>query len=196
LTQLAALVGLGLGLGSWFYDTTNWLDVMVISMVGTFAALMSDPNEYEAAIDPDGPWGIHAKSFRAGCAFTKMILWVAVVYFLKSLSINFAVFLDGVVYVVKRLVAFLMAVACILVAFALMFAILYQEEELCDPVLAAKTNEQQFNTTGGCDNPVFPHCEFNLSLLKVSSSCLFATLTQGKFSVAYVCVSFDLRCTQ
>jgi ankyrin repeat protein len=192
LTQLAALVGLGLGLGSWVYDTTNWLDVVVISMVGTFAALMSDPNEYEAAATLDGPWGLHAKSFRAGCAFTKMILWVAVVYFLKSLSINFAVFLDGVVYVVKRLVAFLMAVACILVAFALMFAILYQEEELCNRVLAKSANEENNMT---CEDPTFPHCTIDRSLLKVSSFCLFATLTRGKFSVAYVCVSFNLRCT-
>jgi hypothetical protein len=187
LTQLASLLGLGLGLGSWVYDTTNWLDVMVISMVGTFAALMSDPNEAEAALFRDGPWGIHAKSFRAGCAFTKMVLWVAVVYFLKSLSINFAVFLDGVVYVVKRLVAFLMAVACILVAFALMFAILYQEEELCDETLAVQINEL-YNET--CAKPVFPHCKIDMSLLKVSSSCLFATLTQESFrSLMYVYLS-------
>lgn len=194
LTQLASLVGLGLGLGSWIYDTTNWLDVMVISMVGTFAALMSDPNEIEAALDRDGPWGIHAKSFRAGCAFTKMVLWVAVVYFLKSLSINFAVFLDGVVYVVKRLVAFLMAVACILVAFALMFAILYQEEELCDTDLAALINSSSENP---CDKPVFPHCKIDLSLLKVSlSTCVCSSFEVEMKMMLIYGHFFNLRCTR
>ena len=59
--------------------------------------------------------------------------------------------------VVKRLVAFLMAVACILVAFALMFAIIYQEEELC----SAKTLQQ-----AECED-AFPHCSIDRSLLKV-----------------------------
>mmetsp|Transcript_3596 Transcript_3596/g.8210 ORF Transcript_3596/g.8210 Transcript_3596/m.8210 type:complete len:844 (+) Transcript_3596:184-2715(+) len=164
LTQLAALVGLGLGLGSWVYDTTNWLDVVVVSMVGTFAALMTDPRGLELGGVTADLWGLDNKSFRAGCAFTKMVLWVAVVYFLKSLSINFAVFLDGVVYVVKRLVAFLMAVACILVAFALMFAILYQEEEMCDEEIMATANL----THDGCE-PSFPHCSIEFSLLKAYS---------------------------
>jgi len=165
LTQLASLVGLGLGLGSWFVDTTNWLDVMVISMVGTFAALMSDPEGLKADGNPENLWGADKKAFRAGCAFTKMVLWVAVVYFLKSLSINFAVFLDGVIYVVKGLVAFIMAVFCILLAFSLMFYILYREEEMCDEELMKTVSN---DAHPDCE-PSFPHCEFGISLLKTYS---------------------------
>jgi uncharacterized membrane protein len=49
--------------------------------------------------------------------------------FFKSLQVDFAVFFDGAVYVVQRLVSFLLAVGVILFAFAQMFFIVYRQEE-------------------------------------------------------------------
>jgi hypothetical protein len=147
LMQVVGLWSLGT-LTSWFYDTTNWLDMAVIVMVFYYCILMSLP------LDSKLPMGI--ESFRAGCAFTKGVLWMAVIYFFKSLQVDFAVFLGGVFYVVQRLVAFLLAVAVILLAFAQMFFIVYLQEDVCD--------KKKF--PNDCE---FPHCTFESSLLKVSS---------------------------
>eukprot|EP00934_Nitzschia_sp_Nitz4_P004966 Nitzschia sp. Nitz4//scaffold54_size114964//41440//44056//NITZ4_003846-RA/size114964-augustus-gene-0.18-mRNA-1//-1//CDS//3329554336//4956//frame0 len=143
LIQVVALWSLG-SLSSWFYDTTNWLDMAVITLVSYYAILMASG---------DVEWGIGKDQFRAGCAFTKGVLWTAVIYFLKSTQVDFAVFLGGVFYVVQRLVAFLSAVCVILLAFAQMFFIVYRQEDVC-----SVPNDE------GCD---FPHCSFENSLLKV-----------------------------
>ena len=146
LIQIVALWSLG-SVTSWFYDTTNWLDMAVITMVFYYAILMS-----MLARGIEDP-GLGNDEFRAGCAFTKGVLWMAVIYFLKSTQVDFAVFLGGVFYVVQRLVAFLLAVGVILLAFAQMFFIVYLQEEVC------------------VDPPVdcaFPHCSFQDSLLKVT----------------------------
>jgi ankyrin repeat protein len=170
LIQIVALWSLG-SVTSWFYDTTNWLDMAVITMCFYYAILMS----HGSGTDDD--WGIGAKEFRSGCAFTKGVLWLAMIYFLKSTQVDFAVFLGGVFYVVQRLVAFLLAVGVILLAFAQMFFIVYRQEpvctfKLCDPddplqnCTEAET-EAANELTEGCD---FPHCTFPDSLLKVSPS--------------------------
>lgn len=143
MIQIIALWSLG-SLTSWFYDTTNWLDMAVITMVFYYSILMTGEDE---------DWGLSKESFRAGCAFTKGVLWMAVIYFLKSTQVDFAVFLGGVFYVVQRLVAFLLAVGVILLAFAQMFYIVYHREAVCED------NEE--------DDCTFPHCNFDTSLLKV-----------------------------
>ena len=157
LIQVIALCSLG-ALTSWFYDTTNWLDMAVITLVFYYSIIMSNPDP-----DPNAAWGLGqtegsdepGSAFRAGVAFTKGVLWLAVIYFLKSTQVDFAVFLGGVFYVVQRLVAFLLAVGVILLAFAQMFYIVYQQRPVC----------QEPNDNEDCR---FPHCEFKYSLLKVS----------------------------
>ena len=145
LVQLMSLIGLGLGLGSWFTDTDNWIDVILIASTLFFGLIMFDNQIVD--ISPQG--------FRAGCALTKGFLWVALIFFLKSARINFAVFLDGLVYVVKQLLAFVMAALSILIGFALMFYIYYNQRDICTTV----TPE---------DCRPFPHCSLSFSLLKVS----------------------------
>jgi ankyrin repeat protein len=144
LMQVVGLWSFG-NLTSWFYDTTNWLDMAVIVMVIYFTTLMLR--------GPDS--GLGNDEFRTGCAVTKGVLWLAVIYYCKSLQVDFAVFFGGVVYVVHRLGAFLLAVGVILFAFAQMFFIVYRQEPVC--------------TTENNDNCEFPHCTFESSLLKVSS---------------------------
>jgi hypothetical protein len=52
--------------------------------------------------------------FRTGTAFTCFILCFKVLAFLRNMSIDFAVFMAGVVFVVKRLIPFFICLACIL----------------------------------------------------------------------------------
>eukprot|EP00545_Synedropsis_sp_CCMP1620_P004645 CAMPEP_0119005156 /NCGR_PEP_ID=MMETSP1176-20130426/1557_1 /TAXON_ID=265551 /ORGANISM="Synedropsis recta cf, Strain CCMP1620" /LENGTH=861 /DNA_ID=CAMNT_0006956929 /DNA_START=352 /DNA_END=2937 /DNA_ORIENTATION=+ len=146
LVQIISLWYLG-SFSSWFYDATNWLDMAVISLVYYYSVLMTNSS-----------YGVSDEMFRSGCAFTKGVLWCAVIYFLKSTLVDFAVFVGGVYYVLQRLAAFLMAVGVILLAFAQMFYIVYTETEICDD--QGRLN----NGTVTCE---FPHCDFGTSLLKV-----------------------------
>lgn len=143
LVQIISLWSLG-SVSSWFYDPTNWLDMTVIVLVYYYSILMTNPD-----------FGVSHQSFRSGVAFTKGVLWCAVIYFLKSTLVDFAVFVGGVFYVLQRLAAFLLAVGVILLAFAQMFFIVYTETDIC---------EGNINATDTCD---FPHCSFDGSLLKV-----------------------------
>jgi Ankyrin repeat len=106
LVQIASLLSLG-SFASWLGDPTNWLDVTVIFLVYYFAVLMTDDT-----------LGVSNDSFRNGAAFTQGILYMAVIVYLKSTYVDFAVFVGGVLYVVRRLSAFLLAVGVILLAFA------------------------------------------------------------------------------
>mmetsp|Transcript_11015 Transcript_11015/g.25579 ORF Transcript_11015/g.25579 Transcript_11015/m.25579 type:complete len:849 (+) Transcript_11015:35-2581(+) len=146
VVQIVSLWSLG-SVSSWFYDATNWLDMSVIVLVFYYAVVMTDTS-----------YGVDKTTFRSGVAFTKGVLWCAVIYFLKSTLVDFAVFVGGVFYVLQRLAAFLMAVAVILLAFAQMFYIVYTEDPICD------TSGIDTNETDVC---AFPHCTFPSSLLKV-----------------------------
>ena len=83
LIQIISLWSLG-SFSSWFYDPTNWLDLMVIVLVYYNSIIMTN-------VEFGSP-----EIFRPGAAFTKGILWLNVIYFLKSTQIDFAVFVGGV----------------------------------------------------------------------------------------------------
>mmetsp|Transcript_26941 Transcript_26941/g.41272 ORF Transcript_26941/g.41272 Transcript_26941/m.41272 type:complete len:908 (-) Transcript_26941:238-2961(-) len=162
LIQIISLISLN-SFGSWFTDSTNWLDMTVIILVFYYTLLMTTQN----------PGLMESENaFKYGCACTKAVLMFAVIYFLKSTMVEFAVFVDGVFYVLVRLTAFLIAVLIVLLAFAEMFFIIYKDKE---GICVTHTGEEDFtlNAFGGnytyereseCD---FPHCEFLFSFLKV-----------------------------
>jgi ankyrin repeat protein len=151
LIQIISLISLG-SFSSWFADATNWLDMAVITMVLYYAILMT------------GLAPIGESEFRSGVAFTKGVLWMAVISFLKSTLVDFAVFVGGVFYVVQRLVAFLLAVGVILLAFAQMFFIVYRQHPVCqqNPI-----SDVEYEEEFGFEPCNFPHCSFEESLLKV-----------------------------
>lgn len=62
--------------------------------------------------------------FRTGAAFTLGICYLQVLAYLKSILIDFAVFVSGVVYVTTRLVAFVMCLLITVLAFAQMVSVL------------------------------------------------------------------------
>lgn len=143
LVQVLSLISLG-GLRTWFTDPTNYLDVAVIFSVTYNAIMMENPD-----------FGVSTPSFQSYCVFTKAILWLAVIYYLKSINVQFAVFVGGVYYVLRRLVAFLIAVIIILLTFAQMFFIIYRRTALCNDQSASSCGHQ------------YPHCSFYYSLFRV-----------------------------
>ena len=159
LVQMFSLIQLG-SFSSWWLDAQNWLDVLVIFLVFYFGSLM---------LSDDIDAGHDKYSFRSGVAFTQLILYLAVIFYLQSTYVDFAVFVGGVVHVVQRLTAFLTAVAVILLAFAQMFYFIYRDTALCNEALAAdpaRCTDGGGDLDCGCD---FPHCTFWGSLLKVYS---------------------------
>jgi hypothetical protein len=144
--QIISLWSLG-GLGAWFWDSTNWLDVSLLILVFFYAMEMTVGG---AVLSND--------AFRTGVAFTKGILWTNFIYFLKNTLVQYSVFVGGVYYVLRRLLAFVMAVGVILLAFAQMFYIVFVYTPVCD------IDQAELKEGNQCG---FPHCSFGDSLLKV-----------------------------
>jgi len=143
LIQVISLVALG-NISSWIWDMGNWLDVALIFLMFYFSAVMLS---LAPLLSPD--------AFRNGAAITKGIMWAGVIFYLKSVQVEFSVFVSGVTYVVQSLAAFLMALMVILLMFAQMFYIVYSESDEC----ACGENHPDANP--------YPHCNIQLSLLKV-----------------------------
>jgi len=129
----------------WVFDENNVLDVIFIVVV-LFNAIVMHLNALTSG-----------EFFRTLTAFSTLILWMKVLFFLKSIFVDFAVFVGGVFYVVRRLVTFLISLLVILVMFAQMFFTVFQEKEDC----------QKPNVI---DHPLW--CNFWFSLLKVYTMLL------------------------
>lgn len=155
LVQIVSLWSLG-SLSSWFYDSNNWLDSAVIILVFSHGIIMA------------GEVDVIEEYFRSTVAFTEGVLWCAIIYFLKSTLVDFAVFVGGVWYVLQRLAAFLMAVGVILFAFAQMFYIVYKDTEICD------IPKDEMECT-------YPHCTFGNSLLKVYTMMMGQINDQSRY---------------
>jgi len=132
---------------TWLLDPANLLDCACIIINFFWAAIMT--------MDPS--W-IHRNKevFRSGTAVCSGILYLLVLSYLKSTLIDFAVFVNGVFYVVRRLIAFLMALLIILVAFAQMFVTVFRGTSLCVSP----------------SDPPFPFCSFGTSLLELYTMML------------------------
>jgi len=135
-------------LKTWFFDMSNYLDILSSLLVffWTFEMQTNIFSEYENIND----------YFRVGTAITTGILWMLVLSFLKSTLIDFAVFVGGVFYVVRRLAAFFIALTVIMVAFAQMFYTVYQQTDEC--------------TAESSSTP--PWCHFWTALIKVYTMLL------------------------
>lgn len=91
---------------------------------------------------------------------TQGILWIAVIIYLKSTIVDFAVFVGGVVYVVRQLLAFMVSLGVILLAFAQSFYYVFSMTPSCP------RNATDGELYGHWDYEN-PHCTFVGSLLKV-----------------------------
>lgn len=163
LIQIVSLFTLN-SLSSWFTEFTNLIDLLVVVTVLIYTALMTT-GDYEI---------VDKEQFRLGVATTKLILWIAIISFLKSTSVEFAVFVSGLLYVLKSLVYFLTAVAVILFAFAQMFFIIYYKGPMCGETKPGDSEPSSSPSSAPSfedavmEHPcAFPHCEYRYSLLKV-----------------------------
>jgi hypothetical protein len=66
---------------------------------------------------------------RTGLALSAVFLWLKLLAYLRNTYIDFAVFLGGVFYVVRRLVAFFICLCIILIAFSTMFFTIYHQSD-------------------------------------------------------------------
>ena len=161
--QMISLVALG-NFSSWLWDMGNWLDVTVIFFIFYFCGVM-------LTMSP-----VSNEAFRSGTAIAKGVFWASAISFLKSAQVEFSVFVSGVIYVVQRLAAFLLALCVILLMFAQMFYIVYAETDLCKC--------GGYKDAMNPDASPFPHCTFSGSLLKVY------TMLMGEIGneVSHICV--------
>lgn len=103
MVQVLSFIHLGL-FSVWYKRGTNWMEILMIVLVLFWAIVLSQ-----------GIMG--TDTFRTCAALTIFFFWLNCLNFLRGLLVEFAVFVSGVIHVVKRLGPFLLALAIILVAF-------------------------------------------------------------------------------
>ena len=141
IVQVMSLMKLG-SFKSWLFDVGNLLDLLLIFSVLFFTFDM----QCQITID-------NKDLFRTGIAVTYTVAWISVISYLKSMHIDFSVFVGGVTCVVRRLAAFLMALWIMLIAFAQMFVMLFKQTSHCDDSDEVESD--------------FPRCTFITSVLRV-----------------------------
>jgi hypothetical protein len=110
----------------WVYEPGNWLNVTYIAVIGIWTIL---------ATSGKGDRDV----FRNGAALSFAILWLKFLSYLRKILIDFSVFSGGVFHVLRRLLAFLMCLTIILIAFSRMFFALFYETEYCKASTKATT---------------------------------------------------------
>mmetsp|Transcript_22110 Transcript_22110/g.51973 ORF Transcript_22110/g.51973 Transcript_22110/m.51973 type:complete len:586 (-) Transcript_22110:70-1827(-) len=116
--QVISLISLK-ALHIWAYEPSNWLNVIYVILLFTWSGYMSTG-------------GADANAFRTGAAISFGFIWIKFLAYLRNILIAFAVFTGGVFNVMRRLVAFLMCLMIILVAFSRMWFTLFYQTAYCD----------------------------------------------------------------
>eukprot|EP00536_Pseudo-nitzschia_multiseries_P005140 jgi/Psemu1/238255/estExt_Genewise1.C_930096 len=102
----------------WIYEPGTWLNVVYICYIGIWTFFMTT-----GWCDRD--------VFRTGAALSFAVVWLKFLSYLRKILIDFSVFSGGVFHVLRRLLAFLMCLTIILIAFSRMFFTLFYETEYC-----------------------------------------------------------------
>jgi len=119
IVQALSLLSLGL-FSTWVRDLENWMDMVYICLILFWSIVMTT-----GSLDAD-PGG-----FKTGAALSMMVFYFMILSFLQSIYVGFAVFVGGVMYVVKRLAAFLLALLIIIILFSQFFWTLFQMTDEC-----------------------------------------------------------------
>jgi len=158
LIQIISLVSLKV-FKLWLYDPSNYLNVAFVAIVWGWSIIM-----HSGAGDRD--------TFRVGSAISVIILWVKLLAYLRNILLDFAVFIRGVLYVIRRLLAFLVSLGIILLAFAQMFYTVFQQTDACksdssDPDYDIVLEQVR------CDaSTLEPYCTYGNSFLSVYTMLL------------------------
>mmetsp|Transcript_27045 Transcript_27045/g.64978 ORF Transcript_27045/g.64978 Transcript_27045/m.64978 type:complete len:847 (+) Transcript_27045:58-2598(+) len=87
------------------------------------------------------------ENFRTGAALTLGLCYLQVLAYFKSILIDFAVFVSGVVYIVTRLVAFMVCLIITVLAFAQMWYTMFRQSSECAAAAAAEEESDGGNIT-------------------------------------------------
>mmetsp|Transcript_19907 Transcript_19907/g.29820 ORF Transcript_19907/g.29820 Transcript_19907/m.29820 type:complete len:626 (-) Transcript_19907:125-2002(-) len=117
--QILSFIHLGLFFSSWFKRGTNWIEISFIVQVIFWTVVMETG-------------AMSLNFFQTGTTITLFFLWLNFLNFLRGMIVEFAVFVSGVVHVLKRLGVFLMALLIILVAFMQIFYTLFLATGYCE----------------------------------------------------------------
>lgn len=123
--QVLSFMSMGI-LKTWFLDPSNYLDSLTFGFGFYFGIFMWDPSPGKVG-EPHPA----LRNFRWSASVALLVFWCTFLSFLRSISIDFAVFVGGLTNVVSRLVAFLFALVIILVAFAEIFVLIYFDSNIC-----------------------------------------------------------------
>jgi hypothetical protein len=127
--QIISLIRLK-ALHIWFYEPTNWLNVIYIVLMYCWTIQMTNGRG-------------NKEVFRTGAALSIIVIWTKFLAYLRNMLIDFAVFTGGVFHVMRRLAAFLLCLIIILVAFSRMFYTLFQKSDYCKDDLDDVDNSYQ-----------------------------------------------------
>lgn len=103
---------------AYILEPENLLNLAFVFMTLTFAILMA------TGLGDD-------HSFRTGASITLAICYLQVLAYLKSILIDFAVFVNTIVYVSSRLAAFLVCLLITVIAFAQMWYTIFRQSSVC-----------------------------------------------------------------
>jgi len=149
LLQMLSLYSLGT-LRTWLTNGENWIDVLLISLLFATARIMSMTD----AKSEDEKCPLPRKEVKIIYVLLISSMAIKIFFYLKSFREKFAVFVNGVIYVVQRLFIFGFALFCVLLAFSEIFFLLYHKSEKCQ------------------EDPEFAHCDQFRSLLRVYSNLM------------------------
>jgi hypothetical protein len=159
IVQIISLISLK-SFNIWLYDPSNYLNVMFIFVLFYWTIRMNRGSG-------------HRDWFRVGAAVSVTILWVKLLAYLRFILIDFAVFVGGVFYVVRRLAAFLTALMVILIAFAQMFTTIFQQSDYCNGDPNKNKPEDELVGLVRCNTlESRPYCKFWISFLSVYTMLL------------------------
>lgn len=151
----------------WLYDPSNYLNVAFVVVVTAWAVMMQTGRG-------------DAENFRIGAAVSVTVLWYKLIAYLRNILLDFAVFVRGVVYVVRRLAAFLISLGIILFAFAQMFYTVFQQTERCVKEDLDEDPEIVLEQTRCDASTLEPYCTFWDSFLNVYTM-LLGEVDEGQF---------------
>ncbi|KAG7351184.1 ankyrin repeat domain protein [Nitzschia inconspicua] len=117
IIQVFSLISLK-ALHIWVYEPGNWLNVMYIIYIYVITGFMTTGEGND-------------DYFRIGAAAAFAFIWVKFLAYLRNILIDFAVFSGGVFHVMRRLLAFLICLMIILIAFSRMFFTLFVASANC-----------------------------------------------------------------
>lgn len=143
----------------WLYDPSNYLNVTYVAVVlGWTITMQSGEGDND--------------TFRVGSAISTIILWVKLLAYLRNILLDFAVFMRGVFYVIRRLLAFLVSLGIILFAFAQMFYTVFQQTTVCETPSLDEDYQVVLEQTRCDASTLAPYCRYGDSFLSVYTMLL------------------------